>query len=79
MHHLTIHFTPAHGALVRILALAERRGWSPQSVLATPSGDTTTLDLTVRGSRPVGLLMHQLNKLYDVHEVALVESLEVAA
>jgi acetolactate synthase II small subunit len=79
VHHLTIDLTPAHGALVRILSLAERRGWAPLAVATSPLGGLLRLSLTVQGERPVELLMHQLHKLYDVQSVALAERMEVAA
>ena len=79
MHHLTIHLTPAYGALVRTLALAERRGWDLCTIVTTPTGRECVLDLTVRGNRSVHLLMRQLERLYDVNDVALVQTVEEAA
>ena len=67
---LTIHLSRAEGALVRLLGLTERRGFSTLSVTAVPAGrDLFLVHLTVQADRPLGNLVHQINKLYDVQQV----------
>lgn len=60
----------AAGALVRVLGLAERRGYPPVSVSAHPMGPRAMrVRLTVESDRPVDQLVRQLDKLYDVMRV----------
>lgn len=60
----------APGALVRVLGLAERRGYPPVSVSADAIGPRAMrVRLTVESHRPVDQLIHQLDKLYDVMHV----------
>ena len=67
---LTIHLRRAEGALVRLLGLAERRGFSAVSMTAAPmASDTMLIHLTVRAERPLDNLILQLEKLYDVQHV----------
>jgi len=72
MNH-ALHLKLAHveGALVRVLGVTERRGWSTTGLTAEPEPSHGTLDLNlnVLGDRPVDLLVRQLAKLHDVHEV----------
>ena len=66
-HHLILEVQRTDGILLRVLGLAERRGWQPISFSADP-GDEDTFDLmlSVRGDRPIELLIRQLNRLFDV-------------
>ena len=67
---LAIRLDRTEGALVRLLGLAERRGYPPTRVSAIPVDTTTMLvQLTVCSDRPPEQLMLQLSKLYDVKHV----------
>ncbi len=69
-HQLLIRLARSEGALVRLLGLAERRGFSPVRVLASPEGPhAQRVLLTVSGPRPLDKLTLQLSKLYDVLDV----------
>ena len=69
--HLTVHLSRAAGALVRLLGLAERRGYPAHCVTAAPVDSVTqVVHLTICSERPTQALIHQLHKLYDVHHVA---------
>ncbi|MEE2835252.1 MAG: ACT domain-containing protein [Myxococcota bacterium] len=67
---LEIQLANKPGALVRVLGLAERRGFAPFRVQAAPFGPTTQMvHLTVSDDRPVEQLVRQIQKLYDVRHV----------
>ena len=67
---LEIQLARRPGALLRLLGLAERRGYPPVRVQAAPFGPATQMvHLTVSASRPVDKLVRQLGKLYDVQRV----------
>jgi acetolactate synthase II small subunit len=68
---LDLTLDAAEGALIRVLGLAERRGYPPVGVDATTLGDTLRLTLTVRANRPIDLLIRQLERLFDVRDVSL--------
>ena len=63
--HLTL--SPRKGALVRVLGLAERRGFDPVHVgLEARADGDFDLSLGVVSTRPVELLVRQLNRLLEV-------------
>jgi len=67
---LEIQLASRPGALLRLLGLAERRGYTPFRVHAAPFGPTTQMvHLTVSKERPVDQLIQQMRKLYDVRHV----------
>lgn len=70
-HALNLKLAHVEGALLRVLGVTERRGWSTTSLRAeaTAEQETLALSLTVLGDRPVELLVRQLAKLHDVHAV----------
>ncbi|MFT6160463.1 MAG: acetolactate synthase II small subunit [Myxococcota bacterium] len=68
---LSIAITRTEGALVRVLGLAERRGFPPIAVDARPHGDLFLISLTVSATRPIELLARQLSRLFDVQDVAI--------
>ena len=69
---LEITLGRSEGALVRLLGLAERRGYPPLLVSAvTTSPDTFKVDLTVESDRPLEQLARQVRKLYDVATVEI--------
>jgi len=80
-HSLNLHVRQTEGILVRVLGLAERRGFSPVTFNAATVGEHMVLSLTVSSGRPADLLVRQLEKLFDVTQVAVVAerlSLEAA-
>ncbi len=67
---LDLELGRASGALVRVLGLAERRGYPPVSVSANTTGPRAMrVRLTVESHRPVEQLIRQLDKLSDVMRV----------
>ena len=71
MLELTLLLANAEGALVRVLGLIERRGFvlGAMSTRATPRGLQLTLALPA-DSRPVDVLLRQVQRLHDVLEAA---------
>ena len=70
-HALNVELDLTDGALVRVLGVTERRGWSATGVLAQPCLNTRAmkLRLNVLGHRSVELLVRQLGKLHVVRKV----------
>jgi len=67
---LTIQLSKAEGALVRLLGLVERRGYSATYLMASPTEhDVFQIEMTVESQRPISKLVHQIDKLYDVKNV----------
>lgn len=74
MHALQLTVTPGNGALVRILGLVERRGFTPVRVGMEPSDDgLLALSLEVQSGRPVDLLVRQLTRLFEVLRVEVLK------
>lgn len=70
-HSLNLEVRKTEGILVRVLGLAERRGFSPVNFSADTVGENMTLSLTVCSARPAELLIRQLEKLFDVTRVSV--------
>ena len=69
---LTIDFTPAEGALIRVLGLIERRGYLLRSVAMgeQEKGASLIVDVEPRDSgRRVEVVAEQLRRLVDVSNV----------
>ncbi len=67
MHALRMTLAPREGALVRVLGLIERRGFVPIRMGVEPSDNgNSELSLVVRSTRPIELLIRQLNRLLEV-------------
>ena len=77
---LRVSIAPAHSALVRVLGLAERRGYAPVRVhvgpthtaresLLHPTRQPFDMELEVVAERPIEQLVHQLRKLVHVQHV----------
>ena len=60
---------PSPGAILRIVGLAERRGYDPLQLTADHDQGTLTMTMTVKAERPIGILVSQLHKLYGMHSV----------
>jgi len=77
---LVLH--PAEGALLRVIGMAERRGFAPQAVHG--AADATDqgrwhLQLVVAGDRPPETLCRQIEKIYDCVSVKVTALQGVAA
>lgn len=71
---LTIDFTPAEGAVVRMLGLIERRGYLVRGVAMNeqPAGAALVVDVEARDpGRRVQVVAEQLRRLVDVNAVSL--------
>lgn len=74
MERLTIDFTPAEGALVRMLGLVERRGYVIRGLAVNEQADGTSLVIDVEPRDParrVQVMAQQLDRLIDVNSVCL--------
>lgn len=74
---LQIDFTPAEGAVVRMLGLVERRGFDIGGVTmsAADGQGSMTLDVAARDpGRRLDVLDLQLRRLVDVRDVSVVPS-----
>ena len=54
------------GALLRVIGVTERRGYPLLHIDASTSSDHMDVLIGVKPSRPIPLLLKQLNKLHDV-------------
>lgn len=73
-YRLDLVVKPAEGALVRVIGMVERRGFSPRAVQAMPAADGRwQLVMEVEGQRPPLTLQHQLDKVYDCESVSVAE------
>ena len=69
---LDLQISAAEGALVRVLGMIERRGFTASSVQAQRSADGSwQLQVLVSGDRPGHTLALQLDKVYDCLSVAV--------
>lgn len=68
-YRLDLVLRPAEGALLRVLGLAEHRGFRPVALDAEHSGLGWRMRLTVDGERSPESLRAQMQKLYDCLEV----------
>lgn len=81
-YRLDLVIKPIDGALLRVLGMTERRGFSPCAINGGPdTGDAGRwhLQLVVEGgNRPADTLQRQLEKIYDCESVRIT-ALEEAA
>jgi acetolactate synthase-1/3 small subunit/acetolactate synthase II small subunit len=74
MERLTIDFTPAEGALVRMLGLVERRGYVIRGLAVNEQAGAGSLVIDVEPRDParrVQVMAQQLDRLIDVNSVCL--------
>jgi acetolactate synthase regulatory subunit len=74
MERLTIDFTPAEGALVRMLGLVERRGYVIRELAVNEQAGAGSLVIDVEPRDPtrrVQVMAQQLDRLIDVNSVCL--------
>ncbi len=72
-YRLDLVLKPAEGALVRVIGMAERRGFRPQAIAGEPDGGDGRwrLRLVVESTRPVETLRLQMQKIYDCESVEI--------
>lgn len=72
---LDLELSAAEGALVRVLGMIERRGFTALAIEGARADGCASwqVRLTVQGHRPPATLCHQLEKLYDCTAVRLSE------
>jgi acetolactate synthase-1/3 small subunit/acetolactate synthase II small subunit len=78
---LIISFTPAEGAVLRVLGLVERRGYSLRGLAMEeqPNGASMVIDLEPRdSSRRVDVIARQLERLVEVNSVSIVNAMQAA-
>jgi acetolactate synthase-1/3 small subunit/acetolactate synthase II small subunit len=79
---LVISFTPAEGALIRMLGLVERRGYALRGVAMEEqaNGASLVLDVEPRDpSRRVDVIARQLDRLIEVNNVSVTGTQAAAA
>ena len=70
---LTIDFTPAEGAVVRMIGLVERRGYVVRGLAMNGQAESASLTIDVEPrdpSRRVQVVAAQLGRLVDVKRVS---------
>ena len=70
---LTIDFTPAEGAVVRMIGLVERRGYVVRGLAMNEQADSASLTIDIEprdASRRVQVVAAQLGRLVDVNQVS---------
>jgi acetolactate synthase-1/3 small subunit/acetolactate synthase II small subunit len=79
---LVISFTPAEGAVIRMLGMVERRGYALRRVAMEEqaNGASLVLDVEPRDpSRRVDVIARQLDRLIEVNNVSIVTGTQAAA
>ena len=74
-YRLDLVLKPAEGALVRVLGMVERRGFSASNIAGARKADDAGrwhVQIDIDGTRPPETLCHQLQKVYDCESVRLV-------
>ncbi|WP_282296116.1 MULTISPECIES: ACT domain-containing protein [unclassified Stenotrophomonas] len=73
-YRLDLVLAPAEGALLRVIGMAERRGFAPRAIAGAPNAADDGrwhLQLVVDGSRPPETLCRQIEKIYDCVSVRI--------
>ena len=79
---LDVVLQPAEGALLRLIGMAERRGFAPQAIHGGADASDAGrwhLQLVVDGTRPPETLCRQIEKIYDCVSVRITEVQGAAA
>jgi acetolactate synthase regulatory subunit len=78
MHYrLDLVLKPAEGALVRVIGMVERRGFTSTSVQAQREASNEghwKVQMLIAGERPGDTLRLQLEKIYDCVSVSITEA-----
>ncbi|MEG2802595.1 ACT domain-containing protein [Stenotrophomonas sp.] len=67
-YRLDLVLVPAEGALLRVIGMAERRGFAPRAIAGAPNAADQGrwhLQMVVDSSRPPETLCRQIEKIYD--------------
>ncbi len=73
-YQLDLVLTPAEGALLRVIGMAERRGFAPRAIAGAPNAADAGrwhLQLVVDSTRPPETLRRQIEKIYDCVSVRI--------
>lgn len=73
-YRLDLVLQPAEGALLRVIGMAERRGFAPRAITGAPMAADDGrwhLQLVVDSQRPPETLCRQLEKIYDCVSVQM--------
>lgn len=73
-YRLDLVLTPAEGALLRVIGMAERRGFAPRAIAGAPNAADDGrwhLQLVVDSTRPPETLRRQIEKIYDCVSVRI--------
>ena len=66
---LKITLAASPGAIIRVVGLAERRGYEPVHINAEVNDEIITLMMTIKSDRPVAILVAQFTKLFGIQTV----------
>jgi acetolactate synthase-1/3 small subunit/acetolactate synthase II small subunit len=72
---LTVSFTPAEGAVIRMLGVVERRGYALRGIAMEEGADGASLTMEVEPRDParrVDVVARQLGRLLEVNSVSIV-------
>ena len=73
-YRLDLVLVPAEGALLRVIGMAERRGFAPRAIAGAPNAADAGrwhLQLVVDSTRPPETLRRQIEKIYDCVSVRI--------
>ncbi len=73
-YRLDLVLIPAEGALLRVIGMAERRGFAPRAIAGAPNAADAGrwhLQMVVDSSRPPETLCRQIEKIYDCVSVRI--------
>jgi len=73
-YRLDLVLQPAEGALLRVIGMAERRGFAPRAIAGAPNAADAGrwhLQLVVDSTRPPETLRRQIEKIYDCVSVRI--------
>ena len=60
---------PAPGAILRVIGLAERRGYDPLFLSAEHLGEKLVMYMTVRADRPIHIFVSHVQKMFGMNSV----------
>lgn len=63
----------APGAILRVIGLAERRGYDPLTINAEHHDGDVVMHMTVKANRPIQLFVNQAKKLFGMMSVEVMK------
>jgi len=66
---IKLTMTASPGAILRIIGIAERRGYDPVDLSANNTNGIISIMMTVKAERPIQILVAQLTRLFGVNSV----------